>query len=315
MIDILYLLMEELGAGRTAAVAVVTATWGSAPRQAGSMMLVRSDGSFEGSVSGGCVEGSVIAEATSIIGQGSSKRLTYAVSNDNAFAVGLACGGTIHISLFPLGPDSLHAISATMATIADRQQGVLSLHHTGQAAHFERREIAELADSHYALRLPVRPKPRLDIIGAVHIAQALASMAAQCGFDVTVVDPRSAFTEARCFADALVITDWPDEYFIRTPPDSTTAVVTLTHDPKLDDTALMPALGSKAFYIGCLGSKKTHAERLARLQARGVDEKVLERIHGPVGLNIGSKTPAEIAVSILSQIIQSQRTGAAYNAV
>ncbi|WP_262691311.1 XdhC family protein [Kordiimonas aestuarii] len=308
MNDILNPLLEELHAGRSAILAVVTGTWGSAPRQAGSLMLVRADGSFEGSVSGGCVEGSVIAEAGTLLHKGSSKRLNFSVSNDDAFAVGLACGGTIAVSLFAIRPENAKQIASTANAIQARCSGCLELFYKTGSTQFLSTSCRNLVDEEGSLRLPVRPRPRLDILGAVHIAQALAPMATLCGFDVTVIDPRQAFTEARRFDGASVVNDWPDEYFNRKMPDQATAVVTMTHDPKLDDAGLIPALNSPAFYIGCLGSKKTHASRLTRLRETGIKADSLARIYGPVGLDIGSKSPAEIAVSILSQVIHVRRS-------
>ena len=148
------------------------------------------------------------------------------------------------------------------------------------------------------------PPPRLVIVGAVHIAQSLAPMAAMLEFDVTVVDPRGAWATTQRFPGVRVIKDWADEAFQAMGLDSSTAVVTLTHDPKLDDPALESALKSDVFYIGALGSKRTHAKRKARLAEAGITDEMFARIHGPVGLNIGAKSPAEIAVSILGQIIE-----------
>jgi xanthine dehydrogenase accessory factor len=148
------------------------------------------------------------------------------------------------------------------------------------------------------------PPPRLIIVGAVHIAQSLAPMAAMLEFDVTVVDPRGAWATTQRFPGVKVIKDWADEAFQAMGLDVSTAVVTLTHDPKLDDPALESALKSDVFYIGALGSKRTHAKRKERLAEVGITDEMFARIHGPVGLNIGAKSPAEIAVSILGQIIE-----------
>jgi len=148
------------------------------------------------------------------------------------------------------------------------------------------------------------PPPRLVIVGAVHIAQSLAPMAAMLEFDVTVVDPRGAWATTQRFPGVKVIQDWADEAFQAMGLDSSTAVVTLTHDPKLDDPALESALKSDVFYIGALGSRRTHAKRKERLAEVGITEEMFARVHGPVGLNIGAKSPAEIAVSILGQIIE-----------
>lgn len=151
------------------------------------------------------------------------------------------------------------------------------------------------------------PNYRMIIVGAVHIAQALAPMAQLAGFDVTIVDPREAFVQASRLSDVASVTDWPDEGLAKLEPDSRTAIVTLTHDPKLDDPALTVALKSDAFYIGSLGSKRTHAKRYGRLTEQGFSDADLGRIHGPIGLDIGAKTPSEIAVSILSEIVAIRR--------
>jgi xanthine dehydrogenase accessory factor len=151
------------------------------------------------------------------------------------------------------------------------------------------------------------PTPRLIVVGAVHISQALAPMAALAGYAVTVVDPRRAFATADRFPGVALSGDWPDEAMEKLKPDLRSAVVTLTHDPKLDDPALTAALRSPAFYIGALGSKKTHAARLGRLQRAGFSEAELSRIHGPAGLDIGAKSPAEIAVSVLGQLTAARR--------
>jgi len=164
-------------------------------------------------------------------------------------------------------------------------------------------ETIDVGDAKIFLNVYV-PPPRLIIVGAVHIAQSLAPMAAMLEFDVTVVDPRGAWATTQRFPGVKVIQDWADEAFQAMGLDGATAVVTLTHDPKLDDPALESALKSDAFYIGALGSRRTHAKRKERLAEVGITEEMFARIHGPVGLNIGAKSPAEIAVSILGQIIE-----------
>ena len=152
------------------------------------------------------------------------------------------------------------------------------------------------------------PPPRLLVVGAVHIAQALVPMARLAGFTVTVIDPRRSFASAERFPDVDLIDDWPDEAMARLAPDARTAVVTLSHDPKLDDPALIAALGSPAFYIGALGSRRTHAQRLERLREVGLESQS-GRIRAPVGLDLGGRSPAEIAVSILAQIVQHRYRG------
>ena len=153
------------------------------------------------------------------------------------------------------------------------------------------------------------PPLRLFIVGAVHIAQALAPMAAMLDYSVTVIDPRRAFASPRRFDEIRVLNGWPDEALAEEAPDARSAVVTLTHDPKLDDPALRAALASDAFYIGCLGSRRTHGKRLERLAAAGFDDASLARLHGPVGLDIGARSPAEIATAILAEMIRRLRRG------
>jgi xanthine dehydrogenase accessory factor len=168
------------------------------------------------------------------------------------------------------------------------------------------RAIATGGDDDHRLFIHVyNPPKQLIIVGAVHIAQSLAPMAALAGYDVTVVDPRGTFATDQRFPGVALAEEWPDEALVKLAPDRRTAVVTLTHDPKLDDPALNAALASEAFYIGALGSRRTHGQRLERLREAGRSEEELTRIHGPVGLNIGSVSPAEIAVSILGQMTQT----------
>ncbi len=174
-------------------------------------------------------------------------------------------------------------------------------------ATLDANQAAELEIEGRRLFVQVRvPDPRIVIIGAVHITQALAPMAALAGYDVVVVDPRRAFATAERFPGLELRHDWPDEALDALHADARTAIVTLTHDPKIDDPALDRALKSPAFYIGALGSKKTHAARLRRLGQAGFDEAALERIHGPAGLNIGGKSPAEIAISELAVLIAAR---------
>lgn len=294
------------GAGQGAVMATVIETWGSAPRGVGAQMLVRGDGAFAGSVSGGCVEGAVIAEAQAIMAGDAPKVLEYGVADENAFAVGLACGGTIKILLEPVGTvlpvallrDWVHAHEARQAVsyVVDIHSGVSSLSVIAPDAFGS----SQLAGSQF--KLHDLPRPRLCIIGAVHIAQALYPMAQAAGFDVHIIDPRPIFASETRFADVARSVDWPAEALAQQGLDARTAVVTLTHDPKIDEPALEAALHSDAFYIGCLGSNRTHAARLDRLGERFTAQQ-LTRLHGPVGLPIGAKTPAEIAVSIMAQLI------------
>lgn len=189
---------------------------------------------------------------------------------------------------------------------ADESRGDLALD-DGQIADVrdalmhDRAGVIENTGSGLFVR-PYNPHKRLVIVGAVHIAQALAPMAQVAGFDVTVVDPRGAFATAERFPGVTLMDDWPDEAMTALAPDNRTAVVVLTHDPKLDDPALFVALASPAFYVGALGSRKTHGARVERLIEGGLDEATIRRIHGPIGLAIGARSPGEIAISILGQI-------------
>jgi xanthine dehydrogenase accessory factor len=308
-------------AGRDVALATVVRTWGSSPRPAGSQLVVGDTGEFRGSVSGGCIEGAVVKEAQGVLGAGagSHKLLHYGVTNEMAWEVGLACGGQVDVFVERADPAVLAGLARARA---DKQPVVLATWLEGgehallvpgadakdldgparRALVRDQAEVVETARGP-AFLLPVNPPLRLVIVGAVHIAQPLSRLAAVAGFDVTVVDPRTAFE----LPGATRMTDWPDVALERLHPDRRTAIVTLTHDPKLDDPALAAALRSDAFYVGCLGSGKTHASRLRRLGEDGFSPEALARLRGPVGLRIGARTPAEIAVSILAQIIETLR--------
>ena len=160
-----------------------------------------------------------------------------------------------------------------------------------------------------AARRVWNPPLRMVIVGAVHIAQALVVLATACGHDTQIIDPRPAFAAAARFPGQTLIDGWPDEIMAASPPDARTAVVTLTHDPKVDDPAIFAALASEAYYIGCLGSTRTHAKRLDRLRDKGVPEAQIARIHAPVGLDIGARTPAEIALSVMAEVTLRLRRG------
>ena len=304
-------------AGQGAALATVIETWGSAPRRAGAQLVVSGSGEMQGSVSGGCVEGAVVVEAMEAIDAGGMRVLEYGVSDGDAFAVGLACGGTIRILVEPIGAGGM-PIEMLRDLVAARaaRRGVAyevaldgsarALVETGHADRFrmDRSGVSEEGAGFIGIH---NPPLRLAIVGGVHIAQALVGMARTAGFDPVVIDPREAFGSTARFPQTQVINEWPDEALSAVQVDARTAVVLLTHDPKLDDPALEIALRSEAFYIGALGSKRTHASRVARLEQAGFDAGQIARINGPVGLNIGASGPAEIAVSILAQMIQSLR--------
>ncbi len=320
--------IKWLDAGHAAALATVTGTWGSAPRPTGSQLVIREDGVFQGSVSGGCIEGAVITEALEVIASGEARQLEFGVSNAMAWDAGLACGGQIKIYLAPVtakrsdlqkirdlqsgGRAFVHAVNLESGADAVFLRGAKTSHTlssidlTAAVEAALRSDRSGLAGGHIFLHVH-NPPLRLFLVGAVHIAQALIPIAEAAGYQVTVIDPRGAFSDDIRFPGTAVSTDWPDDALEAAPPDARAAVVTLTHDPKLDDAALKIALKSDAFYIGSLGSRKTHAARRKRLAALGFDENSLDRIHGPVGLAIAAKTPAEIAISIMAEIIRTLR--------
>lgn len=310
-------------AGQGAALATVVETWGSAPRGAGSQLAISGAGEMMGSVSGGCVEGAVVAEALEALADGKPRLLTYGVSDDTAFAVGLACGGTIRVLVEPVGPVMpVGLLEAVVAARAGRQPVayIADLAGAGRRVSAGPGDPLEaaLAERFRSDRSGVEgdwfvavhnPPLRLVVVGAVHIAQPLCQIARLAGYDPVLVDPREAFGAAARFPGEVILSDWPDEALATYGLDARTAVVTLTHDPKLDDPAIRVALASEVFYLGCLGSKKTHAGRVARLEAAGFTAAQIGRIHAPVGLDIGAKSPAEIAVSIMAQITARLRQG------
>lgn len=307
--------------GRGAALATVVETWGSAPRPVGSQLAISGTGEMEGSVSGGCVEGAVVAEAAEALRVGKAQMLEFGVADEDAFAVGLACGGRIKVLVEPVGPVLPEALLADLvAARAARQPIAYIVDLDSGARRLDPGDTVALAARFRADKSGVEgsefiaihnPPLRLMVVGAVHIAQALLPMARMAGYDPVLIDPRPAFASAGRFPDMTVVEDWPDVALEGLAPDSRSAVVTLTHDPKLDDPAIHAALASDCFYLGCLGSSRTHAKRVERLTAAGVSPDAIARIHAPVGLDIGSQGPAEIALSILAQITQVLRRGTA----
>ncbi|WP_439546410.1 XdhC family protein [Sandarakinorhabdus sp.] len=293
--------LEWAQAGHGVAIATVMTTWGSAPRRVGSHLAVRMDGLFEGSVSGGCVEADVILAAQDLIAAGAGHAvLDFGVADDVAWRAGLACGGRISILVQRLADDGLSAAlvaDVLAATSAGEARSISSDPATGQAVAGEAGPFVRAYP----------PPRRLMIIGAVHIAQALVPLALGLGIAATVIDPRGLFAADDRFAGVVLDRRWPDEALTDLRPDAATALVALTHDPKVDDVALAAALRSPAFYISALGSRKNHAARLERLAAQGFGADDLGRIHGPAGLNIGAANPAEIALSIAAQLVAAWR--------
>lgn len=309
-------------AGKGAALATVIETWGSAPRQAGSQLAISGDGEMLGSVSGGCVEGAVITEALDALQDGKSRVLTFGVTDETAFAAGLACGGTIRVLVEPVGHGAEALPETMLSDLVDARAAPRAAAIATTQATWERRFITPGDDPAADVRFKSdrsgmeedgrfiaihNPPLRLIVVGAVHIAQPLLQIARTCGYAPTLIDPRAAFGSAERFPGETILEDWPDEALAALEPDARTAIVTLTHDPKLDDPAIRVALNSPAFYLGCLGSTRTHAKRVDRLTAEGYTPDQIAKIHAPVGLDIGAKTPAEIAVSVMAQITETLR--------
>jgi len=285
------------------ALATVIATWGSAPRPRGSHMLVHEDGRLEGSVSGGCVEGEVLHAAAATIADGKARRLHYGVADESAWAVGLPCGGQIELLVQPVAdqgfpPDLFGHIARartqgrTIALTTDLAAGKTVIGDSPGEGQFVNR---------YA------PPRRLLIVGAVQIAQSLAAIARELDIAPVVIDPRSRFLTEDRFPGVTLDDRWPDEAIAAHAPDSGSAVVTLSHDPKIDDPALIAALATPAFYVAALGSRRSHASRIERLTAAGLSEADLARLDAPAGLVIGGQGPAEIALSIAAGMIRAFR--------
>jgi xanthine dehydrogenase accessory factor len=327
--DVLRAALRWRQQGRRTALATVLRTWGSSPRQPGSQLAVNEDREFVGSVSGGCVEGAVIHEALEVMASGKPKTLDFGVSDEDAWAVGLACGGKVRVYVDPVEADEERLLGDLLS--AQRQRGTVLVTRIGHRGHHllhpldesegdpsllaaaraalarDRSEVVETPAGEVFLQV-YNPPLRMLVVGAVHIAQALAPMAAMCGFDVTVIDPRRAFASDARFPSVRLLRGWPEEVLPTLAIDHRTAVVTLSHDPKLDDPALEAALRSPAFYVGALGSRRTHAKRVARLTEKGFSEQDVARIRAPVGLDIGAVSPAEIALSALAQVVEQLRT-------
>ena len=320
---------------KSIALATVIQTWGSSPRRAGAKMALTPDGKITGSVSGGCVEGAVYEEGVQALKSHRPKLLHFGVADETAWEVGLACGGSIDIFVKPLDSEFFKPLRSTLveeqvAALVTVVRGpnellgrelLLNDHSsvTGSIGDEWNEQILNLAketlekgesrrvmmDEDIELFIEaLLPPPTLIAVGGVHITIALMALAKTLGYRTVVVDPRSAFGNEERFPNVdQLIQKWPDDAFQEIPLTRSTAVAMLTHDPKLDDPALKLALPSPAFYVGALGSKTTQAKRRQRLLDGGITEEQLNRLHGPIGLNIGAGTPEEIAMSIMAEIV------------
>ncbi len=332
-LDVLATAAAWMRQGEAVAVATVVRTWGSAPCPSGSRMAITPGGRIAGSVSGGCIEGAVAEAGVEALRSGLPRLLTFGITNERAWEVGLACGGEIQVYVAPVGQSPAAISPGTIAALIDARaaglalvlatrlsDGFQTLEPGGAAppavqaaaaqaiARDESRLIEEEGETWFVH--VHAPAWRLIVVGAVHIAQCLAPLAARLGEAVTVVDPRRAFATPERFPGVALAHDWPDTAVEALRPDRRTALVTLSHDPKLDDPALDRALRGEAYYVGALGSRKTQAARQVRLAALGHDAAALARLRGPVGLAIGAVAPAEIALSILGEMVAVRRGAA-----
>lgn len=281
------------------ALATVVSTWGSAPRPRGSHMIVHQDGRFEGSVSGGCVETDILTIAAEVIAGAPAALRSYGVADAAAWEVGLPCGGEIAVLVQPVSAEGFDPELFDRIEEARAEGRPLTVNTDLASGQSSLRPL----EAGFANRYD--PPRRLLIVGAVQIAQALAGMARELGVRTAVIDPRARFLTEERFPGVTLDDRWPDEAITAYAPDPATAVVTLSHDTKIDDPALIAALRASTGYVGALGSRRSHAARLERLAAAGVGEADLARIDGPVGLDIGAVGPAEIALSIAAAMVKA----------
>ena len=307
--DILTPLCVWLEDKKKIALATVISTWGSSPRPVGGQMAIDINGNVIGSVSGGCIEGAVISEGISSINDGKIRVKDYGISNNLAWEIGLACGGELKVLIQPLEiKDKI--IFSIVKSIKNREVIKLKINCSNGSRIIDNslnNEVSYFDDKNYEFVHVINPKPRLFVVGAVHIAQALISLAKISDFEVILIDPREHFATNDRFPNCTILVDWPETSLSKYKIDKTTHLVTLTHDPKIDDPALIYTLKKNIGYIGALGSKKTHQKRVDRLLSLGFNENDINKIHAPIGLDIKAKTPAEIAVSIIAEIISFRR--------
>ncbi len=318
-------ILEWLNNKKEVAIANVIETWGSSPRPVGSIMAINSDHEVIGSVSGGCVESFVFAKALEVIKNNNIETLEFGVANSKAWEVGLTCGGKIKVFLekvsnqdfdFIKKINDVYAKNEIMVIATRLNDGKRDIIDKANKSSSKNRfkinlntvksGIILFEDQEWFLKV-FQSNAKIIIIGAVHIAEPLINFANHLAYEVFLIDPRSNFNEKK-FKRIKIFKEWPDEALKKIIIDQKTAIVTLTHDPKLDDPALEYSLKTDAFYIGCLGSKKTHDSRILRLKNKGINEDELKKLNGPVGISISAKTPSEIAISIISQIILFKNT-------
>ncbi len=293
---------EWIRAGERAVLGTVVHTWGSAPRPVGALVAIRGDGLIAGSVSGGCIEDDLIDRIRrGALDLAGPQRVKYGISAEEANRFGLPCGGTLELVLEPLSAAS--RIGALLERVAAGQQTTRRLDlRDGGVTLTEGAAGATLTLDDSALTSVHGPRWRLLIIGAGQLAQYVAEMARALDYEVTVCDPREEYADDWAVAGTALVRTMPDDTVVDYRPDAHTAIVALTHDPKLDDLALMEALRSAAFYVGAIGSRRNQEKRRERLLEFGVSAQQMQRLHGPVGLRNGARTPPEIAVAIMAEV-------------
>jgi xanthine dehydrogenase accessory factor len=323
MREILPMLEEWARTGERAALATVVSVERSAPRGPGSTMALAEGGAIAGSVTGGCVEPDVVLAAEEVLAGGAPQLREYGIADEEAFQVGLPCGGAVRILVHEMEPDVVARLAAAVrdeetlgvvTRIAGPRMGERTVTDAAgadpEAAALIRagRSGAIGAGDEERFVLAVAPRPRMYVFGAIDFAASVASVGRFLGYRVTVCDARAAFVTPERFPDAdELVVRWPHELIAEAPIDERSAICVLTHDAKFDVPALMAALGTPAGYIGAMGSRRTTARREERLREEGLTDRDLARIHAPIGLSIGSKTPQEVAVAIGAQIIQAMR--------
>jgi len=308
------------------AIATIIDTWGSAPVPVGGQMVIDTNGAFQGSVSGGCVEGDVIAEAMELLETGGGRRvLSFGVEDEAAWRVGLPCGGKIRILVeLHAGEDGLRHLDRLVAARQAREALVVTTPLGAGAARVRTRSdattpshiaavfqsaksgVEETADGEVFVHALV-PPPRVLVIGATHIGQVLCELVRIVGFEAIVVDPRPAFAAEARFGATRIVNEWPQDALPKIGLDAYTAVAALAHVGHIDDEALKLALKSDCFYVGGLGSRRTHAKRVERLAEAGLAAEEIGRIKSPIGLDLGATTPPEIALSVMAEILRALR--------
>ncbi len=298
---------------RAAALATVVRVDGSAPRGVGAKLAVADGGEMAGSVSGGCVEGDVVEHALAVLAGGDPVLRRYGISDEQGLEVGLMCGGTIEVLVEPLDGTRAGLIELFTALVesgrpAAREIGIDQGQPLGTRRVLDGEAAVAAVDSDATIYDRVLPAPRVWIIGASHIAEHVAAYAARAGYTPLVVDPRRLFADQPRFGAVTVIPDWPDRAFEEHGLRPDDAVVVLSHDPKIDEPALVAALGAGTGqrYVGAIGSRRAQEDRRTRLRAAGLTDEQLDELRAPIGLDLGGREPAEIGLAIVAELVATR---------